>query len=81
MLVRRAIGLLGPEPGDRIADFFCGLGNFTLPIARRGAAVIGVLLGLEMMRRVDASAIDDQTAVAALRGAVGAPQLMKETTA
>ncbi len=51
------------------------------PAHRAGAAVIGVLLGLEMMRRVDASAIDDQTAVAALRGAVGAPQLLKEPAA
>ena len=30
------------SPGERIADFFCGIGNFTLPIARRGAMVIGV---------------------------------------
>ena len=42
VLVRRAVGLLDPQPGERIADFFCGLGNFTLPIARRGAVVIGV---------------------------------------
>ena len=37
VLVRRAIALLDPKPGERIADLFCGLGNFTLPIARRGA--------------------------------------------
>ena len=42
MLIRRAIRLLDPQPGERIADFFCGLGNFTLPIARRGAEVLGV---------------------------------------
>ena len=42
VLVRRAIELLGPQPGERIADFFCGLGNFTLPIARSGARVVGV---------------------------------------
>jgi 23S rRNA (uracil1939-C5)-methyltransferase len=42
MLVRRAIGLLDPRPGERIADFFCGLGNFSLPIARRGARVVGL---------------------------------------
>ena len=41
-LVRRAIALLAPGPGDRAADFFCGLGNFTLPIARRGADAVGV---------------------------------------
>ncbi|HQR51241.1 MAG TPA: 23S rRNA (uracil(1939)-C(5))-methyltransferase RlmD, partial [Methylophilaceae bacterium] len=42
VLVRRAMGLLDPRPGERIADFFCGLGNFTLPIARKGATVLGM---------------------------------------
>jgi len=42
MLVRRAIRMLAPQPGDKVADFFCGLGNFTLPIARRGAEVLGI---------------------------------------
>ena len=41
VLVRRALSLLDPQPGERIADLFCGLGNFTLPIARRGAHVVG----------------------------------------
>ncbi|MBN9123256.1 MAG: 23S rRNA (uracil(1939)-C(5))-methyltransferase [Nitrosospira sp. 56-18] len=41
MLVRRVLSLLNPQPGERIADLFCGLGNFTLPIARRGAQVVG----------------------------------------
>jgi 23S rRNA (uracil1939-C5)-methyltransferase len=42
ILMRRAMTLLAPRRGDRIADFFCGLGNFTLPMARLGAAVVGV---------------------------------------
>ena len=42
MLVRRAMALLKPRPGDRVADLFCGLGNFTLPIARCGATVLGI---------------------------------------
>ncbi len=42
VLVRRALALLDPQPGERVADFFCGLGNFTLPIARRGADVVGI---------------------------------------
>ncbi len=42
MLVRRAMRLLDPRPGERIGDMFCGLGNFTLPIARLGAEVLGV---------------------------------------
>ena len=41
ILVRRALNLLDPRAGERIADLFCGLGNFTLPIARRGAQVAG----------------------------------------
>lgn len=42
LLVRRAMQLLAPEPGERVADLFCGLGNFTLPIARLGARVLGI---------------------------------------
>jgi 23S rRNA (uracil1939-C5)-methyltransferase len=42
VLVRRALSLLAPEPGERIADTFCGLGNFSLPIARSGADVLGI---------------------------------------
>ncbi|MDR2259726.1 MAG: 23S rRNA (uracil(1939)-C(5))-methyltransferase RlmD [Azoarcus sp.] len=42
LLIRRTIQLLDPRPGERIADLFCGLGNFTLPIARRGAFALGV---------------------------------------
>ena len=42
VLLRRAMQLLNPQAGERIADFFCGLGNFTLPIARSGATVLGM---------------------------------------
>ena len=42
VLLRRALQLLDPKPGERIGDLFCGLGNFSLPIARRGATVVGV---------------------------------------
>ena len=42
VLVRRAMALLAPASGERAADFFCGLGNFTLPIARLGATVAGI---------------------------------------
>ena len=42
LLIRRSMQLLDPQPGERIADLFCGLGNFSLPIARRGATVVGV---------------------------------------
>jgi 23S rRNA (uracil1939-C5)-methyltransferase len=41
VLVSRAIRLLDPQPGERIADLFCGLGNFSLPLASKGARIIG----------------------------------------
>jgi 23S rRNA (uracil1939-C5)-methyltransferase len=56
VLVRRAIGLLGPATDDRVADFFCGLGNFTLPVARRGAQVVGVEGSAPLVRRAQANA-------------------------
>jgi len=42
VLVRRAVDLLDPRPGERVGDLFCGLGNFSLPLATRGADVVGI---------------------------------------
>lgn len=42
VMIRRAMQLLNPQAGEKIADFFCGIGNFTLPIARSGAKVLGL---------------------------------------
>ena len=42
VLVGRAVRLLDVQPNERVADFFCGLGNFTLPLATRAAHVVGV---------------------------------------
>jgi 23S rRNA (uracil1939-C5)-methyltransferase len=41
-MVDRAIELLDPQPSDSVLDLFCGLGNFTLPLARRAGQVVGV---------------------------------------
>jgi 23S rRNA (uracil1939-C5)-methyltransferase len=56
MLVRRAVALLEPQPGEAIADFFCGVGNFTLPIARRDANVIGLEAQRDLLRRAERNA-------------------------
>jgi 23S rRNA (uracil1939-C5)-methyltransferase len=42
VLVRRALGLLDVQREDAVADFFCGMGNFTLPIATRARRVLGL---------------------------------------
>ena len=56
LLVGRAIELLGPQVGERIGDLFCGLGNFSLPIARCGAQVIGFEGSRELVERARANA-------------------------
>jgi len=42
VLVGRALRLLDVTPNERVIDWFCGLGNFTLPLARRARAVHGI---------------------------------------
>ncbi|HYI85741.1 MAG TPA: 23S rRNA (uracil(1939)-C(5))-methyltransferase RlmD [Burkholderiales bacterium] len=51
VLVSKAVKLLDPQPGERIADLFCGLGNFSLPLATRGANVIGFEGSRELVAR------------------------------
>ncbi|HMX98429.1 MAG TPA: 23S rRNA (uracil(1939)-C(5))-methyltransferase RlmD [Agitococcus sp.] len=41
-MVKLALDLLAPQPHERVLDLFCGLGNFTLPLATRAQYVIGV---------------------------------------
>lgn len=50
LMVHRAMQWLQPQLGESVIDWFCGLGNFSLPIARLGATVTGVE-GVEMMCR------------------------------
>ncbi|MES1983075.1 MAG: 23S rRNA (uracil(1939)-C(5))-methyltransferase RlmD [Pseudomonadota bacterium] len=56
LMVSRAMRLLAPQNGERIADFFCGLGNFTLPIARSGAQVAGIEGSAALVRRAGQNA-------------------------
>ncbi|HGV9229251.1 23S rRNA (uracil(1939)-C(5))-methyltransferase RlmD [Citrobacter amalonaticus] len=41
-MVTSALEWLDVQPGDRVLDLFCGMGNFTLPLATRAASVVGV---------------------------------------
>ncbi len=41
-MIDRVIEMLDLQPEDRVMDLFCGLGNFTLPMARRVASIVGI---------------------------------------
>jgi 23S rRNA (uracil1939-C5)-methyltransferase len=56
VLVQRAFGLLAPRGGERVGDLFCGLGNFTLPLATSGAEVIGMEGSPALIARAQANA-------------------------
>ena len=56
VMIRRAMQLLAPQVSEKIADFFCGIGNFTLPIARSGAQVLGLEGLANLVERANESA-------------------------
>ena len=56
VLVGRALRLLDPSPGDRVIDWFCGLGNFTLPLARCARQVLGLEGSPALVERAKANA-------------------------
>jgi len=56
-MVAQALDLLALEAGHRTLDLFCGLGNFTLPLARRCAQVSGVEVDEAMLRRARVAAL------------------------
>jgi 23S rRNA (uracil1939-C5)-methyltransferase len=56
-MVNAAMALLKPQKTDRILDLFCGLGNFSLPLALDAAYVIGVEGSTEMVKRAGQNAV------------------------
>jgi 23S rRNA (uracil1939-C5)-methyltransferase len=64
-LVSRAVRLLAPTPQESVVDFFCGLGNFTLPLATRARHVLGYEGSSNLVERAraaaDANALGDCT--------------------
>ena len=65
VLVKRAVDMLDPQPGERVGDLFCGLGNFTLALATRGAGVVGMEgspgLVARAQRNAEANGLADRT--------------------
>ena len=58
-MMARTLELLEPQPTDRVLDLFCGLGNFSLPVARRVAEVVGVEGEHALVHRAAANADDN----------------------
>lgn len=58
-MVERAVRLLHVQPDHVVADFFCGLGNFTLPLARRARQVIGIEGSQALVDRARQGAIEN----------------------
>ena len=56
LMVSRALDLLAPQAHERVLDLFCGLGNFTLPLARRAAEAVGVEGDAALVARARANA-------------------------
>ena len=54
--MRRALALLAPQNDQVVADFFCGMGNFTLPIATRAFKVLGLEGNASLLQRARTTA-------------------------
>jgi 23S rRNA (uracil1939-C5)-methyltransferase len=55
-MVKQAIAMLDPSSNDSVLDLFCGLGNFTLPIAQKAGFVTGVEASEDMISRAQENA-------------------------
>lgn len=56
-MIEQAMAWLSPKPGERIADWFSGLGNFSLSLAKRGASVFAVEGVANMVERAKHNAL------------------------
>ncbi|MGI9343201.1 MAG: 23S rRNA (uracil(1939)-C(5))-methyltransferase RlmD, partial [Gammaproteobacteria bacterium] len=75
-MIGQALDLLAPDSSSRVLDLYCGLGNFSLPLATRAGAVVGMELAADMVararRNASSNAIDNVEFVQADLGAPAA---------
>jgi len=60
VLVGRAVRLLAPQAHERVIDWFCGLGNFTLPLATRAREVLGIEGSASLVARAQGNWAENQ---------------------
>ena len=77
-LVRRVVSMVDPVPGEKVLDAYCGLGNFSLPLAARGAAVTGLEAGTDMVDRAHANAAGNALPVAFHRADLGDEAVVRD---
>ncbi|MDB5929989.1 MAG: rRNA m(5)U939 methyltransferase [Polaromonas sp.] len=75
VLVSRALKLLAVQPTERVIDWFCGLGNFTLPLATQAREVLGIE-GSEVLVARSRQNYERNRAAAQTRPALAATQFV-----
>ena len=61
LMIQRALQYLDCRAGDKVLDLFCGLGNFTFPIAQHVATVVGVEGDKNLVERAQANALKNNS--------------------
>jgi 23S rRNA (uracil1939-C5)-methyltransferase len=59
-MVQQALSLLDVQPHETVLDLFCGIGNFSLAMARQAARVVGIEGSVEMVKRATDNAAHNQ---------------------